>query len=226
MGYGIRIENGSGFISIESDDTGVEYPNVFLESSSEQFLAEGQPLPTGGLIFARPPTPGPSTVNLIGYNAKDNQVWGDGSPRGIYYRVVKPTTAGGFTPGTGYGINVFNSSGQCTFSATSNNYSSNFEIIATYITQNGIGDTGFQFNISVPEYAIGNERTYVLLNSSCTTITGNGLAEGIQQTYSFNSDGFGYIRYTSGILSNPSGDEWHADLIGNGNAIVIGYVRG
>lgn len=213
MGIGIKIVNESNYTQVESDT--VQYPNIFSVFSGESSAASGTPIPSfTDLVFARP-----SDYNgRIYYNPTNNTVY---SSTGFYnYWVFRQTTGGGFTPNTGYGLNVFNSSSQCIFSATSTNFAYNLEIIVS-LSNAGNGTTVY-YPMPNATYSISNNRTYILLNSTCYDPT-----YGLQQSFWFQTSGYTYgaIALTSQIVER----EYPQDLIydyDNGNNSIIAYIRG
>lgn len=216
MTYGISIKNESNYTLI--DDT--SYPTLFSVTSGENFLATGSALPTyTDLVFARPAT----VPGNIYYDAKNGIVTSTG---GFYYRSYRPVNGAGFTvPSTGYGLNVFSSAGSSVFSATSTNFSSNLEIIASarFLSTGGYY-VGAEIPITKAEYSISNQKTYVLLNSSCGSASGIG---GLLQYFRFESSpGYGkIIAYSIEQEFVEEIGEWQDFPVSNGNAIIIGYVR-
>lgn len=210
MGIGIKIQNESNYVQIESDT--VQYPNIFSVFSGESSAASGTPIPSfTDLVFARP-----STYNgRIYYNPTNNTVY---SSTGFYnYWIFRQTIGGGFTPSTGYGLNVFNSSNQCIFSATSTNFNYNLEIIAS-LSNPGTST----YPMPSATYSISNNKTYILLNSTCYNP-----GFGFQQSFWFQTSGYTYgaILITSEMVE----PEYPQDLIypyNNGNNTVIAYIRG
>lgn len=213
MSYGISIINESGYTLIDDSS----YPTLFSVTSGENFLASGSALPTyTDLVFARPAT----VPGVIFYNGKYGTVYADG---GFYYRAYRPVNGAGFTlPSTGYGLNVFSSAGSPVFSATSTNFSSNLEIIASArFLDTGGYYTGAEIPITKADYSISNQKTYVLLNATCA----NSDLGGLIQYFDFASaPGYGKITAYSYLEQLDEG-EYFPVPISNGNAIIIGYVR-
>lgn len=216
MSYGISIKNESNYTLI--DDT--SYPTLFSVTSGENFLATGSALPTyTDLVFARPAT----VPGTIYYNARNGIVTSTG---GFYYRAYRPVNGAGFTvPSTGYGLNVFSSAGSPVFSATSTNFSSNLEIIASArFLDTGGYYVGVEIPITKAEYSISNQKTYILLNSTCGT---SGNLGGLVQYFDFASaPGYGKITAYSYVEQYVTEiGEYLGFPVSNGNAIIIGYVR-
>lgn len=222
MGYGISIINGSSRILIDSDQG---YPTLY-QTAGPITVSSGATYPaTTDLIFARPAISSGATRLLFKNNASQF-ICNDGTTSyQITYLRYKAVTEGGFTPATtGYGLNIFNASSTCIFSATSTNFTSNIDIIAA-------GKWGFSpslyLDLAMPNstFALSTGRIYVLLSS---TLYGsfNGTAQYFE--YLYNTGTYGTIRINSYSVY-PGVPEYGVPPITNpsstGNSFAIAYYR-
>lgn len=219
MAYGLLVKNGSNRVQIDSDSA---YPTLYQTAGAT--VASGTAIAAGtyqNLFFARPTiTTGSTSI----YRQNGNIISSSGST--IEYRIFKETTDGLVAPGTGYGLNIYNSTGGCIFSATSSSYASSMEFIVTGLFE----FTGLFLDIPMPSstYALSTGRIYALLNTASYRAGPSG--NRVFYEYLFGTGTYGTIRvwsYATYRDGEPGGitQTWD-EPVSNGNTFIIGYLRG
>lgn len=178
MSFGITIVNKSQNVLIDSDSQfAIFYCRDTTDISVSSGTAISSLLASGQLIFARPSgNSGTITYNSYGGSIGAPGIVTNSTGGSILYRrmesVLDGVTNSRFAvPTSGYGLNVFNASNQCIFAASSSNFNISFDIIVsgTWPVQYIQPAKPTSITMPLPQYALSNNKTYVLLNT-CNSI--------------------------------------------------------
>ena len=151
MSYGIQVQNTDSRIQIDEN-----YSNVYKQASGNATASTAYPpsgYTAGDLVLCRAKSSGYvgtgfgtvrqfwSTGNSLGYSYND--------PSSGYESLLARKIAGNISPASsGYGLEVFNSSSQLTFSATG--ISSNLKVLASGDLTNTNSSTTDTFELDFP----------------------------------------------------------------------------
>lgn len=232
MSYGILIENQDGRVQIDSN-TG--YPTLYQSTNStinsdSNVTFSSISNSSSSLVFARPVA---TTGSYPLFRDTSNYVKSNAGSQ-IEYRVFRQTTEGLVVPTTGYGLNVYNSSGSPVYSATSSSYTASMEILAT-----GTFGFGASDSVDIPlsqNYPLSSGRVYVLLNTAFYYVpTSNENFSAFYYEYLFDEGAYGTIRLyaatiTVEVIVDPitfvTTVNIYSAPASNGNSYIIGYLRG
>lgn len=220
MSYGVTIQNVDGRIQIDEN-----YSNMYKYSTGSATTTTAWP-PTGysngDLVLTRAKSSGHVGK---GSSASGVQFWSTVTAGTIFYTppssgyewILARKIAGNISPATsGYGLEVLNSSGQLTFSATG--VSSTFRVIAAGVFGNTHGDSNGEYELPFPS-ATGtySDLTKIFcVTNNCTHFRlyapefGLNLEWAMAYRYEFTSGNAGRIhvcnKYRDGTTEYPLGN--------------------
>lgn len=150
MSYGIQVQNTDSRIQIDEN-----YSNVYKQSSGSATASTAYPpsgYTNGDLVLCRAKSSGHVGTGL----GNSRQFWSTGvntlsytAPSSGYEYLIARKIAGNISPASsGYGLEVFNSSSQLTFSATG--ISSNLRVLASGELTTTNGSTTDTFELDFP----------------------------------------------------------------------------
>lgn len=228
MSYGFIVRNANNRVQIDSNTA---YPTLYQSggatiNSDDNVTFSSISNSADSLVFARPV----ATSGEYGIFRGVNDYVKSASGSQIEYRTYRETTAGLVTPTSGYGLNIFNSSGSPIYSATSSSYNFNMDIVAAGTFGFGTS-TSFDIPMTSSTYALSTGRIYILLNPA---IYLEDTATLFYYQYLFGEGAYGTIRvYALKIDVNVYLDyNYNVTVIVSqapasiGNTYMIGYLRG
>jgi hypothetical protein len=222
MGYGLAAYNGSSRVQIDSD---TPYPILYQNFSATYTSGTVYANANNDLVFVRP-----TNNNAVLNKAYSGGITTSGAVN-FDLKAYKSTLDGAFTPSTtGYGLNIFNASGGCIFSATAGQFSSNMDIVLLGQVNTPGGTVLYQdFPMPSATYALSTGKIFVTLNSFYNGASSESIYIQCYVEYLSGTGTYGTIRVWSQVTQpgpGPGGGLPVTRGYNSGNWFAVGYYRG
>lgn len=222
MGYGLAAYNGSSRVQIDSD---TPYPILYENFSATYTSGTVYANANNDLVFVRP------TNNNATLTKSYTGAVNTSGAVNFDLKAYKSTLDGFFTPNTtGYGLNIFNSSGGCIFSATAGQFSSNMDIILVGQIFPGSPTVLYQdYPMPSATYALSTGKIFITLNSFYMGAVGTEIFIECFVEYLSGIGTYGTIRIWSQVTQPgpaPAGGATVTRGYNSGNWFAVGYYRG
>ena len=221
MGYGMAFYNGSNRVQIDSD---TPYPILYENAAATYNSGTTYTNAANDLVFVRP-----TNNNATLTKSYQGAVNTSGAVQ-FALKAYKSTLSGFTTPTSGYGVNIFNTTGGCIFSATSSQFASNMDIILVGQI-NAPSPSVYYTDYAMPSatYALSTGRIYITLNSFYLGSSSESVFIECFVQYLSGTGTYGTIRVWSQVTQpgpGPAGGTPVTRGYNSGNWFAIGYYRG